>query len=186
MKLYEYQGKEIFRKAGISVPTSQLIRNESDLETLLSSQQLPIVAKAQVLTGGRGKAGLIKILKDQNSVREIAQEWLGKKYNNGTIGSILFEEALDIDRELYLSVSIDSAMGSPVIIASSEGGVDIEELSIAKPEAITKEHINIFRDVQPYQIRYIVSGMDLEGAAAKATAKAVSSLYNILRTYGQD
>jgi succinyl-CoA synthetase beta subunit len=183
MNLYEYQGKEIFRKAGIPVPESRLIRNHEDLEEAAEIFNLPAMLKAQVLAGKRGKAGLIKLVESWDQVKDITEDWIGKKFNGEVIESVLIEKALDIDRELYLSVTVDPAAGSPLVIASGEGGVDIEEISERKPEAVVKKHINIFRGLFPFQVRDIIRDMGLGGPAGKACGKVLSALYGLFRSY---
>lgn len=93
---------------------------------------MPAILKAQVLAGKRGKAGLIKPVESWSQVKDITEDWIGKKFSGEVIESVLIEKALDIDRELYLSITIDPTAGSPVVIASGEGEVDIEEISERK------------------------------------------------------
>ncbi len=181
MKLYEYQGKEIFRNAGIPVPRSCVVRSGPELEDAAKEFVLPLMVKAQLLSGKRGKAGLIKKVDSPEQLREIGADWFGRKFNGSTIDTLLIEEALDIDRELYLSVTIDPAVASPVIIACGQGGMDIEELSAENPDAVSQTHINIFRGIRPFQMRNIVRGMALNGPAAKAGVKILTALYQLFR-----
>ena len=183
MNLYEYQGKEIFRKVGIPVPENRLIGSPEELEEVAEIFPLPAILKAQVLAGKRGKAGLIKSVESWSQVKDITEDWIGKKFSGEVIESVLIEKALDIDRELYLSITIDPAAGSPVVIASGEGGVDIEAISERKPEAIIKKYINIFRGLLPFQVRDIVSDMGLGGPAGKTGGKVLSDLYGVFRSY---
>lgn len=182
MKLYEYQGKEIFRKAGIPVPESRLAFNLEELESAAEILSLPVMVKAQLLSGKRGKAGLIKKVKDWHMVREITKDWFGQQFNGSSIESVLIEEALEIERELYLSVTIDPALASPVVIACGEGGMDIEELSTTKPEVVSKTPINIFKGILPFQIRNILQEMKIKGPAAKTGAIVLKTLYGLFRT----
>ena len=183
MNLYEYQGKEIFRNAGIPVPEGRLIRTPDELEEAGKTLALPVIAKAQVLAGKRGKAGLIKLADSWDQVEDCLDQWIGKKFNGEVIESVLLEKALNIDRELYLSVTIDPAAGSPIVIGCGEGGMDIEEISREKPEAVVRRHINIFRGVQPFQVRDVVSDIRLDGPAAKSFGKILFALYEVFRSY---
>jgi succinyl-CoA synthetase beta subunit len=183
VNLYEYQGKEIFRKAGIPVPESRLVRTREELEQVAEVFPLPAMLKAQVLAGKRGKAGLIKLVESWDQVKDVTEDWIGKKFNGEVIESVLMEKALDIDRELYMSLTIDPAAGCPLLIASGEGGVDIEEISQRKPEAVMKKHINIFRGLHPYQMRDILSAMGFAGPVDKACGKVLSASYGVFRSY---
>jgi len=183
MKLYEYQAKEIFRKAGIPVPEGQVVNDVREIGTFGGRLSFPVMAKAQVLAGKRGKAGFIRRIEDEASLLQIGNDWHEKRFNGERIESVLFEEVLDIHKELYLSISVDAAAGAPVIIASGVGGIDIEELAASKPHAVVKKHINIFRGLQSFQIRNIVTGMGLSGASSKACAEILSTLYSLFRSY---
>ncbi|MBW1705065.1 MAG: ADP-forming succinate--CoA ligase subunit beta [Deltaproteobacteria bacterium] len=183
MKLYEYQAKEIFRGAGIPVPESYLISDIRESVSRTSPLALPVMAKAQVLAGKRGKAGFIRKIEDEDSLRQLSKDWHGKHLNGEPIKSVLLEETLPIEREVYLSISVDAAAASPVIVASSEGGMNVEELAAEKPDTIIKKNVNIFRGLQPFEIRNIVTGMGLSDAQGKACAKIVSALYSLFRAY---
>jgi succinyl-CoA synthetase beta subunit len=183
MKLYEYQGKELFRNAGIPVPRGRVVRGGLELDDTAKEFSLPVMVKAQLLSGKRGKAGLIKKIDRVEQLREIGDNWFGRKFNGSTIDTLLIEEVLNIDRELYLSVTIDSAAALPVIIACAQGGMNIEELSAQNPGAVSQTHVNIFRGIQPFQIRNIVRGLALDGPAAKAGAKLLTNLYQLFRQY---
>ena len=186
MKLYEYQAKEIFRGAGIPVPESHLISDIRESGSRPASLPFPVMAKAQVLAGKRGKAGFIRKIEDEDSLRQLSKDWHGKDLNGEPLKSVLLEETLAIERELYLSISVDAAAASPVIVASSEGGMNIEELAAEKPDTIIKKNINIFRGPQPFEIRNIVTGMGLSDAQGKACAKIVSALYSLFRAYDSE
>ncbi len=183
MKLYEYQAKEIFRNAGIPVPEGHLVRSPQEVDELAKAFELPAMLKAQVLAGKRGKAGLIKKQEDWGQIRDMVREWLGKEFGGEKIQSVLVERSLDIARELYLSVTVDPASGSPFIMACGDGGMEIEELSASRPEAIVSERINVFRGLRPYQVRAIVEEMGLKGDAAKAGSRVLFAVYELFRTH---
>jgi succinyl-CoA synthetase beta subunit len=183
MKLYEYQGKEIFRKAGIPVPEGFLVNSTQDVDERPEAFDLPVMLKAQVLAGKRGKAGLIQKQKDWMQIRDTVDEWIGREFSGEKIQSVLIERPLNIKRELYVSVTVDAAAGCPVMMASGEGGMEIEELSAARPGAVVKEEINIFRGLMSYQVRDMVGAIGLKGDPARAASKIFSALYRIFRSY---
>ena len=121
MKLYEFEGKELFKKSGIQVPKSILVGDPIDLPKDF------LVVKAQLLSGKRGKSGAVKICKNQSEAEEAVKNLLGKKVNNEEVKKVLLEEILEIKKEYYLSITYDTRTRSPVIIACAEGGIDIED-----------------------------------------------------------
>jgi succinyl-CoA synthetase beta subunit len=183
MKLYEHQAKEIFRGAGIPVPESHLIHDIRESGSRSIPLPFPVMAKAQVLAGKRGKAGFVRKIDDEDSLRQLSNDWHGKELNGEPVESVLLEETLDIERELYVSVSVDAAAACPVIVASGEGGMDIETLAVEKPDAVIKRPLNIFRGPQPFEIRNIIAGMGLGGARGKVCAQIVRALYGLFRAY---
>ena len=183
MKLYEYQGKEIFRNAGIPVPDGVVVTSPDDVDKYSGTMELPVMLKAQVLAGKRGKAGLIQKADNWDKIKETVGEWIGKKFSNEKINSVLLESPLNIERELYAAVTIDPASGCPIIMACGEGGMDIEELSAAKPEAIVTERVNIFKGLLPFQIRNMVADIGLKGDAARSVFKILGTMYRLFRSY---
>jgi succinyl-CoA synthetase beta subunit len=183
MKLYEYQAKEIFRAAGIPVPEGRVVKEAAEVPAALDVLGLPVMAKAQVLAGRRGKAGLIRKCTSAPEAAAAVTEWTGRTHGGERITSVLLERPLDIKREIYLSVTIEPSLGCPVVIASGEGGMEIEELFAARPEAVIREPINIFRGLRSYQIRDIVAALGLQGDAAKAGSQILTTLYRLFRTH---
>jgi len=162
MKLLEYEGKDIFRSCGIPVPpTGGVIREPSQLQAALRrAGEGPWVLKAQVLAGGRGKAGGIKLVRTLDEAMAAAKAMLGMKlvthqtHGKGlTVESILVDRASDIEREIYVSAAMDRKEGKPILIASAEGGMSIEELAREKPEAIVKEPFDPVAGLADFQAR---------------------------------
>jgi succinyl-CoA synthetase beta subunit len=182
MKLYEYQGKEIFGNAGIPVPRGFLVHSPQDVDERPEVFDLPVMLKAQVLAGKRGKAGLIQKYSDWTQIRDTVDEWIGKEFSGKKIQSVLIEELLDIERELYVAITVDAASACPLMMVCGEGGMEIEELSVARPEAIVTEKIHVFRGLLPYQIRDMVQTIGLQGATANAASKLFFNLYRIFRS----
>ncbi len=146
MKIHEYQAKELFKRYGIEVPLSVLCDKREDIENCINKIKTPCVIKAQVHSGARGKAGGVKLAKDHISAIETAQNILGMKLKSSQAGvkkvnKILIEQAVDIDKELYLSLTFDRANECIALITSTEGGMDIEEIAKTNPEKIYTELI---------------------------------------------
>ncbi len=178
MRLFEYQAKEAFRDAGIPTPKGMLARTPGEVKAALGEIGLPAVLKSQVLTGGRGKAGLIPFVREEADALKKAESLYASEHD---VRVLLVEEAVDIDREIYLAVTADPVDGTGLILASAEGGVDIEELAATAPEKILREPVGLERGLQPYQIRNIVKGLALEGDPAKAAGTVLASLWQLFR-----
>src|ERR1700741_3007347 len=150
MKIHEYQGKELLRKYGVPVPRGIVAR--SPAEAYQAAKELGseiVVVKAQIHAGGRGKGGGVKLARSADEAREIAQQMLGMNlvtHQTGPEGRevrvLLIEEGLPIDKEFYLGIVLDRASGRQVFMASSAGGMDIEEVAAKTPERILKETID--------------------------------------------
>jgi succinyl-CoA synthetase beta subunit len=176
MKLFEYQGKELFDRYGITVPNGKLVNNETDLSGL----NCPFVLKAQVPIGGRGKAGGIKSVEDIKDAVEKFEKIRGMDIRGYIVKKVLAEEKVEIDKELYLSITLDRSKRMPLIMASASGGIDIESV---KDEKIFKEWINPFIGIQPFHIRNIVSKLKLTRDEGKEVGKVISKLFKLFRDY---
>ncbi|WP_035587465.1 ADP-forming succinate--CoA ligase subunit beta [Hippea jasoniae] len=185
MKLHEYQAKEVLASYGVPVPEGRVTYFPDDAWMVSMELGLPVVLKAQVLTGGRGKAGGVKIARTSDEVREVAQELFGKKLVTKQTGpegvvirKLLVEKAADIERELYFSIVIDRTTSRPTVIASKRGGMSIEEVAEKYPEDIIKIPIDPVVGFLPYQIRRLKYDLDLM-AQEKEAAKLFSALYKV-------
>ena len=176
MKLFEYRGKELFDKYGILVPNGKLVNNEKDFSDL----KFPFVLKAQVPIGGRGKAGGIKSVDNVDDAKEKLSQIMGMDIRGFTVRKVLAEEKVDIKNELYLSITLDRSKRMPLIMASGEGGMDIESVPDDK---IFKEWVNPLIGIQSFHIRGIVSKLKLEKEEGKGVAKVISKLYKLFREY---
>ena len=180
MKLFEYQAKELFKEAGIAVPRGRLVSDVSEVDGALEEVGLPCAIKAQVLRGGRGKAGLIQLATTASEARTKA----GQVFDSiGDGRSLLVERALDIEKELYLSITPEPVSGSALILASAEGGVEIEEVARTTPEKIVREHIDLSEGLLPYEARNVMFELGLEGDGARQGAAMLLSLYDIFQRY---
>lgn len=146
MKIHEYQAKQLFKQYGVNVPNSVLCEKREDIETILNQFSFPCVIKAQVHSGARGKAGGVKLANDYNNAVEIANNILGMELKSSQAGTkkvhkILIEQGIDIDKEIYLSLTFDRANECIALIVSTEGGMDIEAVAKETPEKIHTELI---------------------------------------------
>jgi len=176
MKLFEYRGKELFDKYDITVPKGNLVTNEKDFSKL----KFPLVLKAQVPIGGRGKAGGIKKAKDIKDAKEKLKQIMGMDIRGYKVGKVLAEETANIKKELYLSISLDRTKRMPLIMASAEGGMDIESVPDDK---IFKEWINPLIGIQPFNIRNIVIKLGFGKEENKEISKVLSKIYKLFREY---
>jgi len=176
MKLFEYRGKELFDKYGISVPKGKLVKNEKDFSGL----NLPFVLKAQVPIGGRGKAGGIKSAEGADDAKKKLSQIMGMDIRGYEVRKVLAEEKVDIKKELYLSITLDRSKRMPLIMASGEGGMDIESVP---DEKIFKEWVNPLIGIQSFHIRGIVPKLKLEKEEGKEVAKVISKIYKLFRDY---
>ena len=177
MKLFEYQAKGLFKEEGIPIPNGKLADKDS-IEEVLKDTNYPCVLKSQVLRGGRGKAGLIRVVSNRESALREAKELFDSPHN---VKKILVEEAVNISKELYLAVTIDPVKATALIISSAEGGVEIETLAKESPEKLIYEYVNLERGLLPFQARDIAYHMGLEGSEANAVSGIILKLYKVFR-----
>jgi succinyl-CoA synthetase beta subunit len=185
MKIHEYQAKEIFRRFGVPTPRGEMVTTPEEARAVAERLGSKIVVvKAQIHAGGRGKAGGVKLAKSPAEAADLAKAMLGMKLvtpQTGPAGRIvqrlLIEEGLDIKRELYLSVLVDRAVAAPVIMASTAGGMEIEEVAHKNPELILRETILPATGLQPYHARKLAFGLGLSGDTANAAGPFLQALY---------
>ena len=176
MKLYEYEAKEIFSKYGIPVPQGNLAASAGEAEEI-SRKLGDVVIKAQVLVGGRGKAGGIVRAKNPEEAKQNAQRILGMSIKGLPVKKLLVEEYKEPQIEMYLGVTIDRRARCPVIIASSQGGVDIEETAKTSSQKIVRMRINSLTGVHDYQARTLAYLLDKKNASE--IADVIKKLYNV-------
>jgi len=183
MKLHEYQAKELLAEYGVPVPAGSIATTPEEAAEAAAGIGGAVVVKAQAHTGARGKAGGVKVANSAEEAGTIAQEILGMNLVTNQTGpsglpvnSVLIEEAIEIDRELYLSVAIDGSAAMPVIIASQEGGMDIEEVAAQRPEAILREYIDPAAGFQGFQARALAFGLGLTGDLNRPATSLIESL----------
>jgi succinyl-CoA synthetase beta subunit len=173
--LYEYQGKELFRRAGI--PASEGKLAATPVEARAAAEELggPVVVKAQVLTGGRGKAGGIKLAADPDEAEARATEILGLDIRGHVVRKLWIEKASDIAKEYYLSVTFDRGAKQPLLMFTTQGGVDIEEVAASSPEALVRLHVDPFEGFQPWHARALVYGGTVEDPDEQKQISAIAA-----------
>ena len=187
MNLHEYQSKEVFREFGIPVPAGKVARSAE--EAVAAAQSLGgklWVIKAQVHAGGRGKAGGVKLARDLDTVRSATADMLGQRLVTKQTGSeglpiesVYVESGSDIEREIYLSLTLNRERGRIAVIASEAGGMDIEEVAEHTPEKILRVDINPAAGLQPYQCRKLAFGLNFKGPQVGKFQSILTALYRI-------
>ena len=184
MNLHEFQSKQVFRKYGLPVPDNRVVQSSADAATAASALEGDSwVVKAQVHAGGRGKAGGVKLVNDIESLTHTVGSMLGTRLVTIQTGSdgqpvnqVLIEETCNIARELYVGAVIDRSSRRIVLMASTEGGVEIEKVAAETPERILKPTVNPLTGLQPYQGRELAFGLGLEGEQIKQFGKMLAGL----------
>src|SRR5436190_9630915 len=184
MKIHEYQAKAILAKYGVTVPKSQVVHSPEEARAAAEKLGLPVVVKAQIHAGGRGKGGGVKLAKSVDEAAELAGKMLGMTlvtHQTGPEGrevkTLLIEEGLKIKQEFYLGIVLDRATSRLVFMASSAGGMDIEEVAAHEPEKILKETIDPAVGLQAFQARKLAFGIGLPKEVVGKAVKFMTSLY---------
>jgi len=185
LKIHEYQGKEILRKFGVAVPQGKVASAAEEVGVI--ADELgggTVVVKAQIHAGGRGKGGGVKVAKNPHEAYELAKKIIGMQlvtHQTGPEGKrvnkVLVEQGLNIARELYVGIVLDRAASQLVVMASTEGGVEIEKVAAETPEKILKEYVDPLTGLRPSQARKLAFGLGLEGEAFRNAVKFFHALY---------
>ena len=178
MDIHEYQAKERFRGAGIPVPPGEVATTADEAEALASKYGGPVMVKAQVHAGGRGKAGGVKYCKDASEAREHASNILGMEIKGLTVEKVLVTPAEDIASEAYVGVLVDRSTQSATFMVSPEGGMDIEEVAEKQPEAIRKLAVDPRYGLLPHQAYWLANFLYDDASHVKQASKIVSQLYD--------
>jgi succinyl-CoA synthetase beta subunit len=187
MKIHEYQAKQFFAHYGIPIPQGGVAFSEEEaFKVAKKIGKTPLVVKAQIHAGGRGKGGGVKVVKDVEEAKKVAGQMLGMKlvtHQTGPAGKevnrVLIEEGLNIKKELYIGIVIDRSLAKAVCIASEAGGMEIEEVAARSPEKIIKEHIDPSLGIYPFQARRLAFRLGLTPDQVKQAAKIIMALYKI-------
>lgn len=180
MKLYEFEGKSIFRQMGIPTPAGRVAATVAEARAAAEDLTLPLVIKSQVLSGGRGKAGGIKFAETMTEVEDYTKELLSAGFSGNPVRQVLIEEKLAISREFYMGITLDSWKSLPLLIVSSEGGVDIEKVSRDMPEKLAQEHLDPLKEYYLYHMVDIIKKTGVQGESIVPLAHV---LLNLVRCY---
>jgi succinyl-CoA synthetase beta subunit len=176
--LYEYQGKQLFARFGIPVSDGRLVTTPEEARAAAEEIGGPVVVKAQVLTGGRGKAGGVKLAKDPAEAEARAHDILGLDINGHIVRRIWIEQASDIAKEYYLSITFDRGTKQPLFMLTTEGGVEIEQVAEENPDALARLHVDPLEGFQPYQARRLIYGAGIEDPGEqKQLLRIIEQLY---------
>jgi succinyl-CoA synthetase beta subunit len=192
MKIHEYQGKELFRKAGVTVLDGRVARTPEEAAEAFSALGGPLnVVKAQIHAGGRGKGTFrehpdqhgVQLVRSENEAREVAERMLGHTLvtiqtgpEGKTVNQVFVEAGCDIARELYLGIVLDRAACRPVLMCSSEGGVEIETVAAETPEKIFREHFDPAQGIESYQIRKLCKQLGISGKSVRSADRFLKAL----------
>jgi succinyl-CoA synthetase beta subunit len=189
LKIHEYQAKALLARHGVPVPRGEVAFTPAEAAEI--ARRLGgglVVVKAQIHAGGRGKGGGVKLAKTPDEAEVIARQMIGmtlRTHQTGpegrVVSRVLVEEGLQMTRELYVSIVLDRAAAAPVVMASSEGGMDIEEVAAREPEKIFKERIHPGAGIVPFQTRKLAFQLGLEGPQVTKAGKLLTSLYDAFR-----
>ncbi len=180
MNLHEYQGKEVFRAGGIPVPPGEVARTVEEAETLAARLGFPVVIKAQVLIGGRGKAGGVKVVKNGGEFTREAGRILGMDVRGHVVRKILVTPATEIEKEFYAGIVLDRKYETPLLMVSPAGGVDIEEVARTAPEKILRLHLD-GRGLPAYRARAAARFLDSRPKVQKQLADVLQKLARVYR-----
>jgi len=179
MKLHEYQSKQIFSRYGIPIPKGRVAATANEAKSIAEELGGRVVIKSQVLVGGRGKAGGVKLAKDSEEAEQLAGQILAMEIKGLPVRKVLVDEAAAIEKEIYFSITNDRAAKKPVMIASAAGGVEIEEVASKTPEKIIKVHIDPLLGLRDYEARDIAASIDLPRDYWKDFNKVATGLWKV-------
>jgi len=186
VNIHEYQAKEIFEKFGVPTPNSGVASTAEEAKEIAARIGGRVVVKAQVHAGGRGKAGGVKLVESAKQAGQVTEELIGTRLVTNQTGpagvpveKVMIAETLDIKDELYLSIVIDGDIGAPVVMASSEGGMDIEEVAATTPEKIFRVIADPLIGLSPYHARDLAIALEVPSESIRATTKLIIDLYRV-------
>ncbi|PKB68410.1 MAG: succinate--CoA ligase subunit beta [SAR202 cluster bacterium Io17-Chloro-G4] len=186
MKIHEYQAKEIFARYGVKIPRGKVVRTPQEASRATEELGGQSVLKSQVHAGGRGNAGGVKVVRSPKEAEDAAQQMLGKNLitrqtdaKGVPVNELLVEGLADIAQETYLAITIDSSHRGPVILASAQGGMDIEEVAAANPDDIHTEPVDSTLGLMPFQSRRLAAKLGFSPELARPAAQAIHALYRL-------
>ncbi len=183
MRLYEYEAKRLFTKFGIPITSGQVIETPPQAKAFAEKLNKPVVLKAQILSGGRGKAGGVKFANNPEDAQKKAEELFATKIKGFPVERILLDEKLNIEKEFYLGVTIDRINYKLVILASSEGGVEIEEVARKDPQKIKRINLDVDEPFYPFQGLGLAKWLGAKGDNLKVVGNIAVSLFKLFKQY---
>jgi succinyl-CoA synthetase beta subunit len=183
MKLHEYQSKQIFSKYRVPIPNGRVAASSGEARKIAEDYGGRVVIKSQVLVGGRGKAGGIRLAKTPQEAEELAALILGMEIKGLPVRKVLVDEAVNIVKEIYLGITNDRAARKPVFMASAAGGVEIEEVARVSPEKIIKVHIDPLLGLREFQARNLAAGIDLPRKLWRSFQEIAQGLWQAYSDY---
>ena len=183
MKLHEYQSKRLFAAHGVPIPGGDVAASPEEARRIAEELGGTVVVKSQVLVGGRGKAGGIRLAHTPDEAETVARDILGMEIKGLPVRKVLLDEAADIQQEIYLGIVVDRANRRPVMMASSEGGVEIEEVARSNPDAIKKVTVDPFLGLRGYQTLALAKGIGLADEHRRAFGRIARGLYAAFLAY---
>jgi len=183
MRLYEFEGKALFEKFKIPVPKGTVVTSADVAATVAKKMNVPVVLKSQVLTGGRGKAGGIKLIDNPGDVKSTAEALFDLKIKGFPVEKLLIEPKLDIKKELYIGVTIDRVNYKLVVIVSGEGGVDIEEVADKTPDKIFKKKYDIDEELYSFDAIELAKNIGIPSTSVKQAAGIIIGLFKLFKKY---
>jgi len=183
LKIHEYIAKKIFQVEGIPVPESIVAENPEESQKAAEKIGKPVAIKSQVLVGGRGKAGGIKFAETPSEAYTVAESLLGSEVNGEPVEIVLVEEKLNIQSEFYVSVVLDRSTKKPLVLASLQGGMDIEEVAKKNPEKIIRYPLNPLEEFLPYQAREVAIKMGVPSNLISKVGSIIWKLFQAFKDY---
>ena len=183
MRLYEYEAKKLFAQFKIPITTGEVVETKEQVKAFVEKLGKPVVLKAQILTGGRGKSGGVKFAQSPQDAEKKADALFASKIKGFPIQKILVDEKLDIDKEFYLGITLDRVNYKIVVLACSEGGVEIEEIARREPEKIKKISLDVDQKFFPFWGMSLAQWLGAKGENLKIVSNIAVSLFNLFKKY---
>jgi succinyl-CoA synthetase beta subunit len=183
LRLYEYEAKKLFSQYGIPISTGEVVESKKQAEAFAGKLGKPVVLKAQILSGGRGKAGGVKFAESPQEAETRAEELFATQIKGFPVKKVLADEKLDIKQEFYLGITLDRVNYKIVILACSEGGVEIEEVAKKNPDKIKKVSVDADQTFYPFMGNVLAGWMGAKGESMKTVSKIIVSLFKLFKGY---
>jgi succinyl-CoA synthetase beta subunit len=183
MRLHEYEAKTLFRQQGITIPAGRVARTREEAEEVARGLGRPVVIKAQVLAGGRKKAGGILFAEAPDQAGEAAESLLGRTVRGEKVEAVLVEERLEIDQELYAGITVDGASGQALLMLGLDGGIDVEKRAGQNPERIAVTPIDPLLGLKPFETRNLVKNLGIDGEKGVRIAETLFRLARVFEHY---